>query len=83
VSFVDKYLRIDEDKDFVFKTMPCPFLGHDNYCSVYSDRPKACREYPHTDRKRFAQLLDLSLKNTETCPIVFSIFVELRKIYGV
>ncbi len=33
---------------------PCPFLGDDNYCSVYEARPKACREYPHTDRKNGA-----------------------------
>lgn len=31
--------------------MPCPLLGRDNYCAVYADRPKACREYPHTDRR--------------------------------
>jgi len=83
VAFVEKHLRIDEDKDYVFKSMPCPFIAQDNYCQIYSDRPKACREYPHTDRKKFFQLLDLSLKNTETCPIVFSIFGELRKIYAV
>ena len=47
---VSTYLRIDEDNDYVFKNMPCPFLEADNYCSIYEDRPKACREYPHTDR---------------------------------
>lgn len=79
--FVERYLKIDEDKDYVFQSMPCPFIGHDNYCHIYNDRPKACREYPHTDRKKFFQLLELSLKNTETCPIVYSIFEELKKIY--
>ena len=80
-GFVEKYLRIDEDNDYVFQSMPCPFIGQDNYCHIYSNRPKACREYPHTDRKKFYQLLDLSLKNTETCPIVFTIFEELKKKY--
>ncbi|MCD8166744.1 MAG: YkgJ family cysteine cluster protein [Bacteroides sp.] len=42
----ETYLRIDEDNDYVFKSMPCPFLGTDNYCCIYEDRPKACREYP-------------------------------------
>ncbi|HLZ16206.1 MAG TPA: YkgJ family cysteine cluster protein, partial [Cyclobacteriaceae bacterium] len=47
-DFIEKYLRIDEDKDFVLKSSPCAFLGPDNYCSIYESRPKACREYPHT-----------------------------------
>ncbi|MGB0176278.1 MAG: YkgJ family cysteine cluster protein, partial [Owenweeksia sp.] len=44
-EFIDQYLRVDEDGDFVLQTLPCPFLGDDNYCSVYEVRPKACREY--------------------------------------
>ncbi len=76
---IANYLRIDEDGDMVFKTMPCPFLGSDNYCSIYESRPKACREYPHTDRKRFYQLFNLSIKNAQTCPIVYEVLQELTK----
>ena len=80
--FVEKYLRIDEDKDYVFKSMPCPFLDDDNYCLVYDYRPKACRKYPHTDRPKFVQILDLSLKNCETCPVVYKITEDLVKTYS-
>lgn len=76
---VDRYLRIDEDGDYVFKSMPCPFLMSDNYCSVYEDRPKACREYPHTDRKKFFQIASLTIKNAATCPAVFTILERLRQ----
>ncbi|MCD7937136.1 MAG: YkgJ family cysteine cluster protein [Tannerellaceae bacterium] len=76
---VNKYLRIDEDKDYVFKEMPCPFLCSDNYCSIYENRPKACREYPHTDRKKFFQIHTLTIKNAETCPAVFKILEQLKK----
>ena len=69
-EFVAEYVRVDEDGDQVFKSMPCPFLGADNYCSVYEHRPKACREYPHTDRVKQHQLLKLHLKNAEICPAV-------------
>jgi len=72
-DFVQEYLQIDEDKDMVFKTMPCVFLLPDNYCMVYESRPKACREYPHTDRKRFYQVLDITEKNPETCPAVMEV----------
>jgi Fe-S-cluster containining protein len=80
-EFIDKYLRIDEDKDYVLRVAPCPFLGADNYCSVYEDRPNACREYPHTDRKRMDQILDLTYRNTIVCPAVLEITERLKKIY--
>ncbi|MEI8087383.1 MAG: YkgJ family cysteine cluster protein [Paludibacter sp.] len=76
---VVNYLRIDEDGDMVFKSMPCPFLGADNYCSIYESRPKACREYPHTDRRKFFQIFNLTIKNASTCPIVFEVLEELTK----
>lgn len=78
-DFVEKYLRIDEDRDFVLKGAPCPFLGPDNYCTVYADRPKACREYPHTDRKKMVQIMDLTLKNTQVCPAVFEMVERLKR----
>lgn len=81
-AVVQQYLRVDEDGDMVFQSMPCPFLGADNYCSVYESRPKACREYPHTDRKKFYQIYKLSVKNAETCPIVYEVLNELSlKVY--
>ena len=70
---VASYLRIDEDGDYVFKEMPCPFLMADNYCIIYENRPKACREYPHTDRKKFYQVFNLSIKNAYTCPIAYEV----------
>lgn len=81
-DFHKAYITHDDDNDLVFSTHPCPFLLNDNYCSVYESRPRACREYPHTDRKRFYQILNLSLKNCETCPVVFSIFEELSTSTG-
>lgn len=80
VDFADKYLKVDEDGDQVLKSSPCPFLGSDNYCSVYEARPKACREYPHTDRKKMVQIMELTHKNTQVCPAVFEIVERLKKI---
>lgn len=79
VDVITKYLRTDEDGDMVFQSMPCPFLDNDNYCAIYESRPKACREYPHTDRKRFYQIYNLSVKNAYTCPIVYGVLNELTK----
>lgn len=79
-EFIEKYLRIDEDKDYVLKSSPCPFLDQDNYCKVYDDRPKACREYPHTHRKKIIQIMDLTYKNTMVCPAVLEMVERLKSI---
>jgi len=80
--FIKTYLQIDEDKDYVFQSMPCPFLKSDNNCSIYDIRPKACAEYPHTNRRKFHQLFNLTLKNTFTCPAAYEIVEGLKKNYS-
>jgi len=77
-AFTDQYLRIDEDQDWVLQQLPCIFLGADNRCSIYDVRPKACREFPHTDRKKFQQITKLTLKNVAICPATFNIVEALR-----
>jgi uncharacterized protein len=79
-ELTEKYLRLDEDNDYVFRQMPCPFLDSSNYCIIYENRPRACRDYPHTDRRRMQQILPITLKNTETCPAVFEIVERLKKV---
>lgn len=77
--FTEKYLKIDEEKDYVLQAVPCIFLGEDNNCSIYDVRPKACRDYPHTNRKKQYQLLNLTEKNIAVCPAVYDIVEKLRK----
>jgi len=79
-DFVDQYLHIDEDQDYVLNVAPCPFLGADNYCSIYDVRPKACRAYPHTDQPGFRKKLALTLKNTEVCPAAFVIVERMKAL---
>ena len=76
-EFEYTYLRVDEDGDFVFQSMPCPFLGKDKYCSIYEDRPKACREYPHTDRRKMKQIFKLTLRNSTCCPAVEAVLDDI------
>jgi len=77
--FIEQYLRIDEDNDYVLDHVPCTFLGADNYCSIYDVRPKACREFPHTDRKKFQQISNLTLKNVAICPAAYNIVEAMKK----
>ena len=79
-QFIDQYLQRDEDDFMVLNSAPCTFLDEsDNTCFIYDVRPKACSEYPHTNRKKFIQLTNLTLNNTEVCPAVFNIIEELKK----
>ncbi|WP_298367302.1 YkgJ family cysteine cluster protein [uncultured Lutibacter sp.] len=79
VKFIAQYLERDADDFYVLKTAPCSFLDlNDNTCFIYDVRPKACKEYPHTNRRKFIQITDLTLKNTEICPAVFNIVEALK-----
>ena len=78
-QFITTYLRIDEDKDYVLQSVPCHFLDSDNKCFIYDVRPKACREFPHTDRKKFQQIADLTLQNVAICPAAFNIVEAMKR----
>jgi uncharacterized protein len=83
VDFEKNYLRVDEDGDFVLQSSPCTFLAEDNTCDIYDSRPAACREYPHTDRKNFVQITELTYKNTLVCPAVVEMLEEVKKKFNV
>lgn len=77
-QFIDQYLRKDEDGDMVLQSSPCPFLFEDNTCMIYEVRPKACAEYPHTNRKKFHQISRITLENMSICPAAFEIVEKLK-----
>lgn len=77
-DFEQKYLQVDEENDLVLQSLPCPFLAEDNACLIYEVRPKACAEFPHTDRKKFHQISHLTLKNVAICPAAFEIVEKMK-----
>jgi len=78
-QFIERYLQQDEEEDYVLQDLPCVFLGPDNRCSIYDIRPKACREFPHTDRKKFHQISHLTMKNMSICPAAYAIVEAMKK----
>jgi uncharacterized protein len=82
-EFIDTYLNLDEDGDYVVKTKPCPFLGADNYCSIYEDRPSDCRRFPYTDEDVIMKRQKITMKNTSFCPIVYFVVEKLMVKLGV
>ncbi len=78
-TFIDTYLRLDTDGDYVTKSAPCPFLGNDNACSVYDDRPTDCARFPYTDEDVVIKRIPLTLKNSSFCPAVYLVLEELQR----
>ena len=81
-EFIDTYLRLDEDGDYVVKSTPCAFLGSDNRCSIYEVRPSDCARYPYTDEDVFLKRKQLTLKNSTVCPAVYYVLERLSQIKG-
>ncbi|MBL7941921.1 MAG: YkgJ family cysteine cluster protein, partial [Flavobacteriales bacterium] len=81
-ELTEKYLHLDEDNDWVLNSSPCVFLQEDNKCSIYEVRPRACRDYPHTDRKNMAGILELTYRNTLVCPAVARMVENLKQHAG-
>src|SRR6266487_4906551 len=77
-EFIDKYLKVDEDGDFVAKSTPCPFLGADNFCSIYEVRPSDCVRFPYTDEDVLLKRQNITLKNSAFCPIVYYVLEALQ-----
>lgn len=75
--FIETYLRVDEDGDFVVKTQPCPFLDADNTCSIYDSRPSDCARFPYTDEDVIVKRQALTIKNTSFCPITYYVLERL------
>jgi Fe-S-cluster containining protein len=76
-DFIETYLRVDEDGDYVANRKPCPFLGDDNYCGIYDVRPSDCERFPYTDEDVILKRQPLTLKNSTFCPIVYFVLEKL------
>ena len=79
-AFIEKYLKLDEEGDYVVKSTPCPFLGSNNYCSIYTDRPSDCARFPYTDEDVLFKRPALTLKNVTFCPIVYSVLESFNQL---
>ena len=78
-AFIETYLKVDEEGDFVVNTKPCPFLGADNFCSIYDQRPSDCQRFPYTDEDVIYKRQQLTLKNSTFCPITYYVLEKLMK----
>lgn len=75
--FIETYLTLDNDGDYVGKSKPCAFLGEDNACSIYDQRPSDCSRFPYTDEDVILKRPVITLKNSSFCPIVYYVMEGL------
>jgi Fe-S-cluster containining protein len=76
-EFIETYLMLDGEGDYVVRSKPCPFLGVDNYCSIYEVRPSDCHRFPYTDEDVIIKRQSLTMKNSTFCPIVYYVLEGL------
>jgi len=79
-NFIAKYLKMDQDGDYVVTQKPCPFLGEDNFCGIYDVRPSDCSRFPYTDEDVLIDRPGITLKNSTFCPAVFFVLERLLEI---
>ena len=76
-AFIEKYLKLDEEGDYVVNAAPCPFLNETNGCSIYDERPSDCARFPYTNEDVMVKRQSLTLKNSTFCPIVYYVLERL------
>jgi Fe-S-cluster containining protein len=83
-EFSRRYVKTDPlDQTKHFASTPCKFLGSDNRCTVYEDRPQACRDFPYLHADKFRSRALTMLSNVGMCPIVFNVWQGLKaKLWG-
>lgn len=79
-EFIDRFLQLDDDGDYVVKFKPCPFLGQDNFCSIYEVRPSDCARFPYTDEDVIIKRPAITLKNSSFCPATYFVLEKLAAL---
>jgi hypothetical protein len=66
------------NKRYICKKAPCLFLEN-NECTIYSNRPLACKDYPHLLQTDLKYRKKSILSNYSICPIVFNTLEALKE----
>jgi len=78
-AFIEAYLKLDNDGDYVARSTPCPFLGNNNLCTIYDVRPSDCERFPYSDEDVIIKRQEITLKNSSFCPIVYHVLERLME----
>ena len=79
-QFADLYMTTDDDGEPAMDAKPCRFLDGTR-CSVYEERPDACRGYPYIGGDVATRMIGI-IERAGTCPIVFEMLEQLKEAAG-
>ncbi|MBL8130396.1 MAG: YkgJ family cysteine cluster protein [Anaerolineae bacterium] len=75
--YADRERGAAQEEWAVVPEHPCPFLGG-TLCTIYADRPHACRLYPQFTPD-FRYNLEDTIEGASTCPIIYNVLVALAE----
>lgn len=70
-SFVRDGLVRDAEGFWRCSSLPCPFLGEENACSIYDGKPRDCGAYPYLTERNILRNLGRLAFNAEICPAAY------------
>jgi len=79
VEFKKKWLYKDRSKDWKNKSTPCQFLDKNKLCSIYTIRPKDCKQFPYHYKKDTLEYIETFRQNLEYCPATFLLVEKLKE----
>lgn len=79
-DFIQTFLLLDEEGDYVVNSKPCPFLAADNHCKIYEQRPSDCVRFPYTDEDVLIKRPNITIKNASFCPAVYFVLEGLMEV---
>ena len=80
-AFERKYVVMADDREKLLSRVPCAFLDGTR-CSVYEDRPRACRDFPYLHVRGFRERTFMMMNNTVLCPIVYNTLEQVKPKVG-
>lgn len=75
--FSERYVHV-VDGERGLRAAPCPFL-RSGLCSVYDDRPRACREFPFLHTPGFRGRVLVLMEFSTLCPIIYNTLEALKR----
>ncbi len=79
-SFAAKWLRKDQEGDWLNKSVPCQFLNLEtNFCSIYEVRPADCSGFPHHTKRHMSQYIHVFKQNIEYCPATYKLVEKMME----
>lgn len=80
-AFKEKYVEESMAGALFINTIPCHFFA-DKKCTIYEQRFKECRDFPHLHKPGFKDRFPGTVMHYGSCPIIYNVIEELKAQLG-